>query len=176
MVFLPTLLEWPPNAQLLIDTVEESTELSQVTKDIYALILPQSLYDFIYENEEEEIKGVKKNIILSLGVFALVLIFLTLLLILYCILNSFNKRGRRCCMSLHQVLRKNLFYDSFIRWMIEANFGMAYENIAFVLMYANYDTQADAINTCVRFFFIGLVSFWLIFSFTFILCRFSVLE
>ena len=40
IIFLPDLLEFPPNAKLFIDSVNEAIELENFTQDVYDLLLP----------------------------------------------------------------------------------------------------------------------------------------
>ena len=40
ITFLPALLEYPPNAQLFMDSVNEAIELEEFTQNVYDLLLP----------------------------------------------------------------------------------------------------------------------------------------
>ena len=54
IVFLPTLIEFPPNAQLFIDSVNEAIELEQVTDSLYGLLLPDEVEELIEKKKKGE--------------------------------------------------------------------------------------------------------------------------
>lgn len=83
------LLEWPPNAQLVIDSIEEASELKEMTNDLYAAVLPEGLNElYLAVDEIQNEEGVEENLFLSLGIFGVTLIVMVVLLIVYCILKS----------------------------------------------------------------------------------------
>ena len=55
IIFLPILLEWPANAQLIVDSLEEAAELKKMTKDVYDALLPEDISELL--TEEEDLQG-----------------------------------------------------------------------------------------------------------------------
>ena len=55
IIFLPILLEWPANAQLIVDSLEEAAELKKMTKDVYDAMLPEDISELL--TEEEDLQG-----------------------------------------------------------------------------------------------------------------------
>ena len=98
----------------------------------------------------------------------------TLLLLIafyYCLRYCNKKCTKKKCLKRQESLKKMLFYDAFIRFVIEGNLDICYENIFFVHLYASFDSEEEAWNTSFRIFFVAVIGFWQIFSFFFIICR-----
>ena len=115
--------------------------------------------------EAEEVGGVSRNLLVGLGIFFVVLFGLIFLVIVFYILKTYRARVRKyACEKLYHALRKTLFWDSFIRYIIEGNLDLCYQNILFVHLYTSFDNQIDAINTGIRIFFVTVLGLWLIWS------------
>lgn len=80
------------------------------------------------------------------------------------------------CTKQYHALKKALFCDSFIRYAIESNLDLCYENIFFIYMYTSFDTLDEGINTLSRLFFVISIGFFIIWSACFIICNRGILE
>ena len=95
-----------------------------------------------------------------MGIFAVVLVVLIVLLILYCILNTFAARVKKFCRGFIEKLKAMLFYDSFIRYLIEGNLQLCLDNIFFVYLYVSFETEEEASQSYSRIGFFVVVIFW----------------
>ena len=93
---------------------------------------------------------------------------LVFLVLIFCVIKTLRHRVKDACERQYHALRKALFWDSFIRYIIEGNLDLCYENIFFVHLYSSFDTQDEAINTGTRIAFVVVLGFWLIWSTCFI--------
>ena len=94
---------------------------------------------------------------------------LIFLVIVFYIMKAYRARVRKnACEKQYHALRESLFWDSFIRYIIEGNLDLCYENILFVHLYASFDTTEDGLNTGIRIFFVTVLGLWLIWSTCFI--------
>ena len=91
-------------------------------------------------------------------------------------MGTYRTRVKNGCTKQYYALKKALFWDSFIRYAIESNLDLCYENIFFIYMYMSFDTQDEAINTLSRLFFVILIGFFIIWSTCFIICNRGILE
>ena len=142
IIFLPYLIGYPANADLILDSIEEAVTLKKITLDFQIAVLPAEWSEYL--KEDEEVRGVSKNLIKGLGIFAVVMLLLIFLLILYINLRFCRSRNLNCCNELYKKLSKSLFYDSFIRYMIESNLDITYENIFFVHLFMSFETNWQA--------------------------------
>ena len=81
-----------------------------------------------------------KNLFLSLGIYAVVLVGLIFALIVYFVITQLHKRGRRYCKSVHKSLKDSLFYHAFIRYQIESNLDLTNGSLVFLSMFASFET------------------------------------
>ena len=128
IIFLPELLDYPPNAKLFIDSVNEAIELEEITNQFMETVIPPSVMQLPSEKEELE-KYIKGNIILSMGLFFVVLAGLFILLVIFCIMQAFRRRIANCCTFVYRKLEATLFYNSLIRYMIEGNLKLTFTHI-----------------------------------------------
>jgi len=105
-----------------------------------------------------------------MGIFAIALVGLVLLLILYCILKTIATQIK-CCGGITAFMKKALFYDGIIRFMIEGNLSISLANLAVLgSLYvslgfdASSATDEEEVSLYVSLGFTGLVVFWLLFS------------
>ena len=142
------------------------------------MVLPENLYETLQKEEEEGdiVSHSQKNLLLSLGAFSVVIFGLIALLILYYVITCCVNPGRICCDSLGKELGKFLFFDAFIRYMIESFLDFAYENISYVNLHARYDTQLDVAFSWMRIIFVMITSIWILFTIVWPLLRFSRLR
>mmetsp|Transcript_22160 Transcript_22160/g.27242 ORF Transcript_22160/g.27242 Transcript_22160/m.27242 type:complete len:82 (-) Transcript_22160:1236-1481(-) len=54
IVFLPKLLDYPPNAQLFVDSIEEAVELENFTQDVYEKTLPEDVLVFLEKDADQD--------------------------------------------------------------------------------------------------------------------------
>ena len=180
IIFLPELLDFPPNTQLFINSLNEAIELEQFKEFVYELVLPTEVNELIHKDAEElegEAAASGSNIFITMGIFAIALVGLVILLILYCILKTFAARLKRCCGGIIAKMKKALFFDGIIRYLIEGNLKITFANLAVLgSMYVGFDassaTDDEEVSLYVSLGFIGLVVFWIIFSMIYpLVCR-----
>jgi len=92
------------------------------------------------ELESEKISGVNSSLMVSLGIFAIVFFILLLLVAVYLVLKFFKDRVNGLLLKVYLNLKKTLFFDSIIRYMIESNLELTWQNMMFVATMASYDT------------------------------------
>ena len=98
IIFLPNVLEWPPNAQLFIDSLSEAVEMETLTAMFYDFTLPSELAELVNNTEDIEVGGVSKNLLTGLGIFMIILGCLILLISFYYCLKWCNRKctKKRC--------------------------------------------------------------------------------
>ena len=88
-------------------------------------------------------------------------------MVLYCVLNAFRARCNKGANLILAKLKASLFYDGFIRYIIEGNLKLTYENISFLALGASVATSEEKQSTMPRIAFVVIIAFWLIFSLAF---------
>ena len=109
--------------------------------------------------------------LLGLGIFFVALIGLVFMILLFLILRYYRKRVKDGCAKVYNTLEKQLFWTSFIRYMIEGNLELSHENIFFLYFFASFDTQEEGMNTLTRTFFVILIGFFIIWSAVYSICN-----
>ena len=170
VIFLPELLQWPPHGQLLTDSLKEAVELEDFMTNVKKTILPEELHEYVIEEkideEDDEDKLVPDSLFIGLGIFAILLVFLIMLIIIYCVIKAFQTRVKKCCNPLYVTLRKKLFFGVFIRYLMEGNLDIAYQSIAFVAIAekSSQDAEEKGSNVFSRIGFITMLAAFLIFA------------
>ena len=102
MAYMRLLVEWPANANMLLQSMYNAITLENVINDLYRNFI-ESLNDnvFVEEQSEEDFRLEQKdifskNLALSFGIFGFVLMVLILVLIVYYFTKLVSMRVR-CC-------------------------------------------------------------------------------
>ena len=96
LAYLEMLIQWPLNAQFVLDSVYEAITLDNIMPDYESILFGSDEDEVSEETEEAKLlkeKNLDKNDSgLNLGIFGVLLAGLVLSLILYCILRQLAKR------------------------------------------------------------------------------------
>jgi hypothetical protein len=87
----------------------------------------------------------------SLGIFAIVLLGLGALFLVYLVVKMMKK-----CTGLSNTLERKLFFSSFIRYMIVGNLKMNYTILAFLLSSFSFATTIEGVQTIA--YIVGLIA------------------
>ena len=98
---------------------------------------------------------------------------LVILLILFCSIRVCRKNGgdKKCCQKFYKGLSRFLFYDAFIRYMIESNLDLVYNNIFFVHLYMSFETNWEAQNSYIRIAMLAIIGLWMIVTTIFLVVK-----
>ena len=79
------------------------------------------------------------NIWVSLGIFGIVLAVLVLLLLLYFGLKCLAVKVA-LCNKIRNILKAKLFYNVWVRYMIESNLNVTHDTVFFLALQGSFDT------------------------------------
>ena len=93
-VFVALLLEYPPNAQIIISSLDEAITLRTFYNKLQEAILPEEIVSLILSEHQENEEERRKSIILEsfyvgMGIFGFVLILLLILMLIYRVIKCF---------------------------------------------------------------------------------------
>ena len=111
-----------------------------------------------------------------MGIFAIVLALLLLLLLLYCLLKTFAAKLKRFCQTITEKIKKILFFDGIIRYMIEGCLKITWTNLAVIgAVYIGFESSEgepeDDFTIYVSMGFIAFVVFFIISTMVLLLVR-----
>lgn len=93
----------------------------------------------------------------SLGIFEILLGILISTTLLYMVVKIIFEKVH-CCKSVHGFLKRKLFYNAWIRFMIESNLQIAHNCILFLYVNGSFDDLTAKYNTWLRI--LPLISFF----------------
>ena len=140
LAFLRLVIDMPANSNMLLLSMHNAITLENLFSSVYDSILP----DFTDPDEDqhkEDLKGADishDNVYLSLGVFGLVFVILILAIGLFFLLRCLSVRNR-CCGMIMGVLKAKLFYNAWIRYMIESNLKVTSNCLLYLAMDNTYE-------------------------------------
>ena len=105
---------------------------------------------------------------MSLGILFIFLTLLILAVFLYFITEVMADR-LRFCKKVRNILKAKLFYNAWIRYMIESNLKMTHNCIFFLYVSGSFLHTEDKINTISRIFLLIIIVFWPMFTTTWLL-------
>ena len=174
MAYLRLLTVWPANANMMLHSMHNAITLDNVTNSLYNSFFRNFVNDFNNEDDEqarlEENDIMHKNLGLSLGIFFIFLSLLILAVFLYFITEIMADRVK-FCKKVRNILKAKLFYNAWIRYMIESNLKMTHNCIFFLYVSGSFLHTEDKINTITRIFLLIIIVLWPIFTTIWLLCN-----
>ena len=112
-------------------------------------------------NEELAAIGIKHtSLFWSLGGFAVALVLLLILFAIYCLVKYLRKRYPEL-QKVEDFLKKKLFYNSWIRYMITANLKLTHTSIFFLAITGvSFDSASDAVSSIFKISILILIVVW----------------
>ena len=174
LAYLRLLVEWPANANMLLQSMYNAITLENVINDLYTNVL-ESLNNnvFVEEQSEEDLRLEQneifsKNLALSFGIFGFVLMVLILALIIYYCTKLVSMRVL-CCKKIMQKIKSKLFYSVWIRYMIESNLKMTHNSIFMLYISGSFgETISATIRSSIQLIILILIVIWPIFLILFL--------
>ena len=115
------------------------------------------------------------NILLNLGIFSILLKFLLLALFAYGVIYlAFN--NIRCCKRVKDKLRYKLFYNVWIRHMLESYLEVTHYCVVFLSISASFNLVSDTISTLIGIASMTIYSLWPVFIIVFLLKKRKMLD
>jgi hypothetical protein len=105
---------------------------------------------------------------LSMGIFGLCLGALILALLFYFLLKLLAVRIK-CCNFVIRILKQKLFYNVWIRYMIESNLKMTHNCVFYLYISGSFSTPTDTFGTSLRIAILTILVIWPFFA-TIFLC------
>ena len=165
LIFFINVLSWPANTEYVLLSIEEAVNLRELTEQVYQLVLPPEFLDGKDWNSPD---GPSTSLILSIAIFGVVLLGLVILLILYCLLKSIAEKARGLCAKIWLVIQASLFYNLWLRYMIEGTLDLSYQSIFYLNKKGSFESTQVALETIISVFFVICIGLWLIFGFSFL--------
>ena len=136
IAYMRLLINWPANARMILQSMHYATTLENLINEAYETLFAQfGLKDKYDETEEQRILEENdinyENVYMSIGIFGIVLTFLLVISLFY-VLVKFISRRLKCCRSLKNYLQSKLFYNVWIRYMLESNLKMTHNFIFYL--------------------------------------------
>ena len=128
LAYLKMLIDWPTNAEMVLTSVYDAITLENIIPDYDSYIFGEEDEEelIIEEEKAEEVKLLEeKNLSpsdnsLNLGIFGILLSGLILAVILYFLLKLLAMKFKILRKLVH-FMHNKLFYNAWIRYMIESN-------------------------------------------------------
>ena len=138
----------PANSNIIMLSMHNAISLENIINSFYDSLMPYFTEDDAEESAEaEELKESDipyKNIYLSLGIFGVVISFLLVALILYFLLRCLSLRIRICAVIM-SILKRKLFYNVWVRYMIESNLKVTNNCIFYLYISGSFDKVEDKV-------------------------------
>ena len=129
LIFLINVLNWPANSEFVLLSIKEAVTLQAITDQFYELVLPN---EFLNEKDWDSLDNPSTALILSIAIFGVVLLVLLILIILYCLFKPCAEKLGGIFRKIWLFLRARLFYNVWLRYMIEGNLSISYHTIFFL--------------------------------------------
>ena len=177
MAFLRLLIDMPANSNMMLQSMHNAITLDNVMNSLYESVMPE-----FSDPEEEEYKEELKdsdipyeNIYLSLGIFGLVFVILLLAVCVYFLLKCMSVR-MRCCAAILATLKAKLFYNAWVRYMIESNLKVTSDSFFYLFVNTDYNSFDKKIQSAIRIVIVAILIIWPLFVIGFLHWRRSELE
>ena len=115
------------------------------------------------------------NLFYSLGIFALAIILLISLLLLYFLSEFMHKRINKV-KYVTVILGKKLFYNAWIRYLITSNLKITHNAIFIMYLKASFDSLKTGVLTSFNILLLLIILIWPLFLTIFLLCNHRKLE
>ena len=162
MAYLRLLVEMPANSNVILLSMHNAITLENLINSLYDSLLP----DFSgSDGDEEEVQELKdsdiayKNIYLSLGIFGVFFGLMLFALLIYILLSCLSSRIRLCG-TLLRLLKRKLFYNAWVRYMIESNLKMTHNCIFYLAISGSFGKASDAVQTMLRIILLTIIVIW----------------
>ena len=151
-----------------------ATTLENLINEAYQILFAKfGLKDKYEETEEQRLLEENdinyENVYMSIGIFGIVLTFLLVVTLLY-VFVKFVSRRMKCCTKLKNYLQSKLFYNVWIRYMLESNLKMTHNFIFYLAISGGFYDSKKQMNTVSRIFLLALYCLWPIFMTFFLFC------
>ena len=178
MAYLRLLVEMPANSNIILLSMHNAITLENIINRFYDSIFSDFNDDSDDQNsdaakEDQELKDSDisyKNIYLSLGIFGVFLGLLLFALLLYFLLRCLSPR-LRFCKTLLFIMKRKLFYNVWVRYMIESNLKMTNNCIFYLYISGGFKTTADGVQTVTRIILLTIIVIWPFFLISFLHCN-----
>ena len=111
-----------------------------------------------------------ENVYMSIGIFGIALTVLLVFLLVYYFVKFVSKRCK-CCISLKNYLESKLFYNVWIRYMLESFLKMTHNFIFYLAISGSFHDMKKQMNTISRICLLTLYCLWPIFMTCFLFCQ-----
>ena len=149
LIFFINVLSWPANTEYVLLSIEEAVNLRELTEQVYQLVLPPEFLDGKDWNSPD---GPSTSLILSIAIFGVVLLGLVILFILYCLLKSIAEKVRGLCAKILLAIQASLFYNAWLRYMLEGTLDLSYQTIFFLNKESSSESGKATFETIISIF------------------------
>ncbi len=77
----------------------------------------------------------------------------------------------KCCNVVRRILKQKLFYNVWIRYMIESNLKMTHNCVFYLYISGNFETGTDTFATSLRVVILCILVIWPFFATIFLCCK-----
>ena len=162
MAYLRLLVDWPANSHMILDSMHNAITLENILKEVK----DSYFSDFVDQQEDDEEletlqrSGIQsKNILLSFGIFAIALAALIFVLVVYLVLRMLSLKIR-CCRTIQSLLEEKLFYNAWIRYMVQSNLKITHNCIFYLVISGSNGSAEDNVSTLFRIVLLVLILVW----------------
>ena len=177
MAFLRLLVDMPANSNMMLQSMHNAITLEEVMNSVYESVVPE-FSDPEEEEYREELKDSDipyENIYLSLGIFGVVFVLLLFAVCVYYLLKCMSVR-MRCCAMILATLKAKLFYNAWVRYMIESNLKVTSNCLFYLFVNTDYDSFEMKVHSAIRIVILTILIIWPLFLIGFLHWRKSELE
>ena len=164
----------------MLKAIYNGVTLENLSNGFYGLFLDQLILEGLFDESEKDIRlaeiGIEySNIFQNMGIFGLCF-GLFLLMILVYFVTLFAAERIKCCRTVKDKLQSKLFYNLWIRYMIESYLKNTHYFVFFLAINASFDSNNDKIRTWILIAFLALYLLWPLFIILFLYKKQKVLD
>ena len=164
MAYYRHFTNWSANCSMIMLSMHNATTLENVNEQVKNFFKDklQIVRESISSQEHKD-KGLSTdNFFESFAIYGLILSILVILLLIYLFIRLLNSQNKYLVM-VKQLLKNKLFYNSWIRYMIESNLKTTHNTIFFLYLTGSFATNLDTIKTIFMLLLILFIICWPVF-------------
>lgn len=169
MAYYRLLTNWSANCAMIMLSMHNAVTLENVNKQLTGyfkdkLAIVQSS---ISSKKHEEQGLTSSNFFESFAIYGLILALLLILLLIYLMIRLLNSRNKTL-RSIRTFLYNKLFYNSWIRYMIESNLKTTHNTVFFLYLTGSFATLLDSGKTFTMCLLLAIIVLWPVFIWLFL--------
>ena len=177
VIYLRLISDWPANSMKIMKALHNANTLQPYLDKFNKFTEKyREVEQEEYTQEELERVGVHDpNLFWSLGIFAIAIVVLLFLLLVYFFFKVMSTKFPKL-RAAEIILGKKLFYNAWIRYLIESNLKITHNAIFVMHLKASFESKSKTIATSFNILLLAIIVLWPFFLTIFLLVNRDRLE